>query len=557
MTIKTFSVLARVNPKSLDAFIQLLYSASAVVATDIVDKKLSQDAITFAKDAKEVDKELGTDIVPMLLKITKSNDYDEDELTEKVREVRRSIRKEITTDVKVGHASLDMLKSLTAYLSSRSEAALRKLINLAPLTKSRDIISALTFKASSQKEFIKPLEKIVQAVSKRKGAILSAEEQKSLKDKSPKLHKEYLRLRKEFNNVWKDELRTLVNQSGKELSDYKYALDYLASQSIENPLPKNFVGNIDANGKLYTKAGKLISGVPGVGFKVVMNPDYDSKKDDSFVFTTLNPEGGISQYVYTVAYRKQATQEKFQKVDALDKVIDGIRNKWMAYVRKGGSTPQAVGSTLLELLYQFSARIGSMGNVAGGQATYGMSTLQARHLKVSPTGIIFSYPGKDGVKQTHVLQGSAPETTWLIRNVKSYLKDKEPKDRVFTFDLNNKVYPMTGNLVNRWFEKLGSPVTVHKLRHVRGSKLFAQLLEENAGKLFNRKKPLTQAQADAAFKQLASKVGAMLGHVRGIGKQQKITPMTACQNYISPSLMLGFYDKLGLRPPKFLSKFID
>jgi len=555
--IKTMKIseLAKVNTQGLDAFIKLLFAASAVVATDNVDKKLAQESSALAKDAKAVDVELETSIVPDLVKVVKSNDYDEDELTVKVRELKKSIRREIIPDTSVGHTSLDMLAAATAYLSSRSEGALRKMVSLAPLTNSQEIITALTFKPNSQKEFIKPLEKIVRAVGRRKGTILTAEETKALKAKSPKVHKEYLRLRKEFNNVWKDELRNLINAAGRPITDYQYALEYLKSQGIENPLPTTFEGNIDANGRFYTKAGKLINGVPGVGFKIVMNPEYDPKADDSFVFTTVNPEGKVSQYVYTVDYRKKATDEKFQKVEKLDAVIDTIQKKWMPYVKKGGDSAVAVGSTMLELLYQFSARIGSMGNAAGGQATYGLSTLLRKHIKITPNGIMFAYQGKDGVKQVHLLQGTAPETKWLIANVKALAKDKAPTDRLFTFVANGKTYPMTGNLVNKLFQRYGSPVTVHKLRHVRGSKLFAELLAANEDKLFNAKKPLTQAQADAAFKQLASKVGALLGHVRGIGKQQKITPMTAVQNYISPSLMIGFYQRLGLRAPKFLSKF--
>ena len=58
------------------------------------------------------------------------------------------------------------------------------------------------------------------------------------------------------------------------------------------------------------------------------------------------------------------------------------------------------------------------------------------------------------------------------------------------------------------------------------------------------------------FKKLATAVGAQLGHVRGMGTGAKVTPNTAIQNYIDPGLMVSFYVRQGLRPPKALAKFL-
>lgn len=546
------SVLAKVKLASLDSFIKLLFSAAATIAKDAVDPTLAQESSALGKDAKAVDIELDSDIVPDLVQIVKSNAYDEEELSTKIRELKKTIRQEVVTDTDVGHTHLDMLSSVTSYLSSRSEPALRKMISLAPNTGSQELVDALMFKPNSQKEFLNPLKKIVKAVGKRDGDVLTTEEREKLKAKSPKLLKEYTRLRQQFANVWKDELRNLVNKSGHPLIDFAYAIAYLKSQGVTNPLPTTFEGNIDSNGRLYTSKGKLILNVPTPEFTVKMNPDYDPSTDDSFVFTTYGKDGKISQYVYTKDYKAKAIQQKFQKVDALDKEIDSIRKKWLSYVKKGGDTPQAVASTVLEMLYSFSARIGSMGNAAGGVSTQGISTLLVKNVKVLPNGIVFTYLGKDAVKQVHVLQGSDPEVKFMTSNIKALLKGKLVKDRLFTFKHGDKVYPMTGNLVNKWFHSLGAPqdITVHKLRHVRGSRLFSQLLEANEDNIFNSKKPLTQAQADNMLKELATKVGSMLGHVRGIGTEQKATGSTAIQNYIAPGLMLAYYSRLGLRVPK-------
>jgi hypothetical protein len=144
--------------------------------------------------------------------------------------------------------------------------------------------------------------------------IFATDERLKLKENNPDVFKEFMRLRKEFNMTWKNQLRNLVIDSKKPMIDYKSAVDTLNGLQLEHTLPKGFDGLIDQNGALYTKAGKAIKGVPGYGFSIQMNPNYDPQKDDQFVFTTINPEGKRSQHVYTEAYNKKGTQKKFEKV---------------------------------------------------------------------------------------------------------------------------------------------------------------------------------------------------------------------------------------------------
>lgn len=557
ITTATEQVLAKVPPKSLNDFIKVLYVAAASVAAENVNKDLTKEANAWVPGAKVAEAAIGVPVIPSVVSLLKGGAQSTDDYVPVFKALRKALKLEVNTDPAIGHTQVDQLNALTGYLVSNSEQALRKVTALAPATGEQSIVAAFVFKAASQTDYIKPLEKIVKAATGRKGQVLTAEEGKALAASHPTVYKEYLRLRKAYNIVWKDELRNLVVESGKNLLDYDKVLAYMAKKDIKHTLPPGFHGLIDANGKLYTTAGKEIANVPGVGFSVVMNPDYNAKTDNGAVFTTVNGQGKVSGYIYTIEYKQKTTKEKFEKVKALDAVLDKVKKKWIGYMKLGDTSPACMMSTMLELLYAFSARIGSMGNAAGGQATYGISTLLVGHIHIKGTGLVIDYQGKDNVRQVHKVLPSSPVAKMLINNIKLYCEGKQRKDFVFSTMVNGKVDKVTGGEVNRWFQTLGAPVTVHKLRHVRGTELFQQLLDANEDKIFGRKTPLTQAQADEMFKQLAVKVGAMLGHVRGVGEGQKVTPMTAVQNYISPELMIGFYDRLGLRPPKFLSKFVD
>lgn len=559
MTPKYHQVLAAATPDEVTDFVKVLYVAVIALSSDQLDKKLLTDMSAWLPRARKVAKELGSSIVEDIVSYSKSGEFDEDKLAMMSKVMRSALKAgEIQKDPHVPQNLIDMLLASSVYMINRSPSKLNQLIRLASDLDQQSISQAFVVEASDQKSYIKPLQKIVKAATGEVGSILTAEQVKALSAKYPKLHKEYLRLRKEFNLSWKVAMRNFVYESGKKVLPYHTVVNFLNGQGLQHTLPQGFVGLIDGVGKVYTSTGKAIKTLPGPGFAVEMNENYDPKKDDQYVFTTVTPEGRRSQHVYTVGYSKAKTDEKFAKVANLSKVMDNVRRKWLPYIKKSDTSPQCVASTMLELMYEFSSRIGSMGNATGGTATQGLSTLMVKNMVNRGAQVVLKYKGKDAVVQVHQLDGSTTVSKLLVKNLRTLVAGKEPTDFIFTYDHNGRSARMTGNLVNKWFAKMGAPegVTVHKLRHVQGSRIFEKLLLENADKIFKTDKPLSQAQADKVLKTLATQVGVQLGHVRGIGKQQKATPSTAIANYIDPNLMVGLYVRLGLRPPRMLAKFL-
>jgi integrase len=552
--------LAMAKPVEVADFAKCLAVAVAGLSSDQVDRGLASKMRGWLAKAQRVEAELGLEVLDTITTFIKGGEVEDGAFAALGKQLRSTLKaSDIHRDPKIPHGMLDLVAACARYFVSESPRALTKVLKLAVDLHDPDVNAAFVVKPADQKSFVKPLQKIVKAATGKEGQVLTAEEQKKLKAKFPKLHKEYLHLRKQFNESWRMAMRQYIVDSGKKALSFQKVVGYLEGKGLKHTLPKGFEGLIDANGKLYTTAGKLIKTVPGPGFSVAMNPEYDPKKDNQYVFTTVNDATGErSQHVYTVSYSKGKTEEKFTKVRALSAVVEKIHAKWIPYMRRSDKSPQCVASTMLDIIMHFSARIGSMANATAGAPTFGLSTLLVRNLKVKGQGVALVYSGKDAVKQIHLIDGTTPESKLLVKNLKLFAQGKDPKDFLFTFVWNDREARLTGNMVNKWFAKLGAPegVTVHKLRHTRGTQIFQDLLKEHEAKIFNPKKPLTQAQADAWFKKLATAVGEQLGHVRGVGKQQKVTGSTAIANYLDPTVMVGFYVRLGLRPPKFLAKFL-
>ena len=178
-----------------------------------------------------------------------------------------------------------------------------------------------------------------------------------------------------------------------------------------------------------------------------------------------------------------------------------------------------------------------------------MSTLLLKQLKALPNGFEFNYVGKKGTHQHHVIIGTTPSNKRVIANIKNFIKGKKPTDLVFT-DRGRK---LTGASVNGYLKSIGVPsgITIHKFRHLAGTKLALSLLAKAP---FKKADAPTQTAVEKWLKEEMKIVGEQLHHRIGSGDNQKVTGMTAISAYISPQILKGFFNDLGLRVPKWVPK---
>ena len=93
---------------------------------------------------------------------------------------------------------------------------------------------------------------------------------------------------------------------------------------------------------------------------------------------------------------------------------------------------------------------------------------------------------------------------------------------------------------------------MHKFRTLRGTTIFRQEMQ----KLFDKRPSMdNMSETLAAFKEIATKVGTALNHVRrGTDGSSKITFNTAVNSYIDEAAMLEFFEHYEMPLPAFLSK---
>lgn len=389
------------------------------------------------------------------------------------------------------------------------------------------------------------LRKLVKKFVGRDDVSLSVDEAKTAKELYPEDYAEYLRQRKAYTSEWKSVASSLC----KKFLPYETLYQRLAAAGFDNVITAGFTGLIGPDLKLYTKDQELIDGVPSVSFypSVVMNPAYGKEGADQWVFRGIKADGTKGGYFYTTAFKHAQHIDKHTKVRTLD--VPAIRKKWLPKVKRFDiEEVTCVTATVLEMLWQFTARVGTVGN-----ATFGISTLLVKHVTITPKGIVIKYKGKDSVATTHKLLPSVLEHRPLIKNIIALVDGKTGANPLFTVvrdGVHKRILPAT---VNKYWRMCGAPedVGVHKIRTWRGTNAFYEIITA----ALQNKRPKTLAEARALFKRAAEQVGAMLNHVRSTAAGDKVTGITALNSYIDADIQVMYWQELGYELPPKLAKY--
>jgi hypothetical protein len=453
----------------------------------------------------------------------------------------------------------ELIKAFGLYFRAGSTGAWKKIEFASASPVFPDWVrTAFTKRVGDQSQVVQALKQIVRTLTGKDDiAFPDLDSAAKAKTKQPNLYKEYLKLRRQFNEIWKSELSNFVRSSGQPMVDMEDLEKHFKSIGMDDSLPTGFTGKIDANGVWYDKNGRKLNGVPSATIfpQVRMNPKADPDPSE-WVFVGIKADGSVGNYYYPIEEIRKRKSEKFGKVADLSAVIDHVRSRWLTGIKHFSEEhKETVAAVELELLYQFSARIGTLGNSAAGKATFGLGTLLVKNVKLEDRGFEMRYQGKDNVATRHKYSETDAVSKMIVAAVHSLCAGKKPSEPLFTFKQSNgerKMVPPA--LVNKVFHVLGAPkgVTVHKLRSLKGTQIFNEEVAKLKARNVTFKGP---ADAMKVLTAIATKVGKELNHVRrGIDGGQKATGQTALTAYIDVQAQVDFFEYFNLPLPAYLSK---
>jgi DNA topoisomerase-1 len=181
---------------------------------------------------------------------------------------------------------------------------------------------------------------------------------------------------------------------------------------------------------------------------------------------------GRKQYRYHPDYVAKGAKRKYRKLLEYARAIPHLREATEQHLRQTGVGRERVLATVVRLIMRGFFRIGSE-QYAVTNKTFGIATLQKKHLRIEGDNLVFRYIGKKSIDQRSVVAD-----TPLVEVMREILE--LPGKRLFQFvDDEGKVHPVTAADVNGYIKQiLGEKYTSKDMRTWGGTVRMATILAD-------------------------------------------------------------------------------
>ena len=207
---------------------------------------------------------------------------------------------------------------------------------------------------------------------------------------------------------------------------------------------------------------------------------------------------GRKQYRYHPRWREQRDANKYARIVAFGSSLGKIRAAVERDMALPGLPREKVLATVVKLLGMTYARVGNE-EYARENRSYGLTTLEGRHVDVAGSVIRFRFRGKSG--KTHLLEVKDPRLARIVRRC-----EELPGQHLFEYvDEEGKVRPIGSSDVNEYIrEAAGGDFTAKDFRTLAGTVLAARALRLSAPEATKagRKRVIM-----AAIRQVAERLG--------------------------------------------------
>jgi DNA topoisomerase-1 len=245
---------------------------------------------------------------------------------------------------------------------------------------------------------------------------------------------------------------------------------------------------------------------------------------DGHLQVTARDGRGRKQYRYHPEYRAIRDQFKFRRMMDFSEILPILREQLEYDLRAGEMTRRQILATVVWLLDKTLLRVGN-DEYARENASYGLTTLRRKHVRVKGECMRFSFRGKSGVEHCVTLNDRR------LAGIIQRCRDTHNEEIFQYLDADGKRQPITSDDVNEYLRKIaGREITAKDFRTWGGTMVAAVELHK-MGPAASRR------EADRNIVRALDAAAERLGNTR-----------TVCRKYyVHPALLEAYYK--GLIPP--------
>jgi DNA topoisomerase-1 len=239
------------------------------------------------------------------------------------------------------------------------------------------------------------------------------------------------------------------------------------------------------------------------------------------VWISPNPRGhiqavgrdarGRKQYRYHEKWRAVRDENKYGRMVAFARALPQIRRQVARDLRRRGLPREKVLAAIVKFMESTLMRVGN-DEYAKNNNSFGLTTLQDRHAKISRSQVHLEFRGKSGVE--HVFKIDDPRLAQIARKCQDL-----PGQELFQYvDEQGNVRDIGSSDVNDYLRAVaGDDFTAKDFRTWAGTVLAGQMLAELA--TFD-----SQAQAKKNIVRAVESVASKLGNTKAVCRKCYIHP---------------------------------
>jgi DNA topoisomerase-1 len=222
---------------------------------------------------------------------------------------------------------------------------------------------------------------------------------------------------------------------------------------------------------------------------------------------------GRKQYRYHNDWSTHASETKFERLHAFARALPRLRDRVEADLNTRGTSRDKVLATAVRLLEITLIRVGNA-QYAKQNRSYGLTTLNKRHLEVDGTRLTFAFKGKSGVEHSVRVQDRRLAT--VVRSLREL-----PGQQLFKYrDADGDLCPITSDDVNAYIrEAMGEDFSAKDFRTWAGTVSAARALRDT-------EVPTSPTDAKRKITVCVKAVAGLLGN----------TPTVCRSSYVHPQV---------------------
>jgi DNA topoisomerase I len=238
---------------------------------------------------------------------------------------------------------------------------------------------------------------------------------------------------------------------------------------------------------------------------------------------------GRKQYRYHERWREVRDENKYEKMALFGEALPKIRKRVEEDLSLPGLPRNKILATVVQLLERTFIRVGNE-EYARDNKSFGLTTMQDRHVEVKGSKLSFQFRGKSGIKHEVDVKDRR------IAKIISKLQDLPGQDLFQYVDENGQPCDITSQDVNDYLREIsGQEFSAKDFRTWAGTVLAAIALNHVGA--FETKK-----QAKANIKTAITAVSKLLGNTPAICRKCYVHP-AVFETYLSGAAIEGLKQK--------------